>query len=276
MRNLLISFAAVSFAVACSTDASAQFYVYKGGEVVYSMPAGVADSISFTEPVTKTAKMMYLVGFSVGDGSWVNTSDAVGTSLIPMSIVSGAEYNDQGEGSLIFYGYFVAGNDGGFKIITTPGDWNDQWGVSGGFYAYRDGGSSNIQVSSDGYYSVKLNTQSTGADAIYILPMEMTPSVYTQICISGEFNSWTDTDMSPVSTASSMSGHNHLWKATVTAPTEGTQVKFKLVNDWSVNWGDSSFPYGVGVNNGTNIPIPEGTWLVIFNDIDGSYSFFAK
>lgn len=62
--------------------------------------------------------MMYLVGSCIGDGSWDNTNASVGVSLVPMSVMSGAEYNAQGEGSLVFNGYFVA--DGiGFKIITT-------------------------------------------------------------------------------------------------------------------------------------------------------------
>ncbi len=274
MKNILLSFLAIFLAASFSTDSSAQFYVYKNGEVIYYLSNSLPDSVSFVTPTSKSTKMMYLVGNSVGDGSWTNSTEAVGESLVPMSLVSGAEYNSKGEGSLVFNGYFVAGE--GFKIIATPGDWDEQWGVSDGAYVYQNPGSENITVPSDGYYSVTLNTASTSNDALGIYQFSTTPTVYSQISVSGDFNGWGDMDMSPVSTVSSMSGHNHLWKATIAIPEGGSSAKFKMAGDWSVNWGALDFPYGIGVNDGYNIPIPEGTWLVIFNDIDGSYSFFAQ
>lgn len=275
MKNILLSFLALSLAASFSTDSSAQFYVYKGGEAVYTLKNSLPDSVSLVAPTSETAKMMYLIGSSIGDGSWDNTNASVGVSLVPMSVMSGAEYNAQGEGSLVFNGYFVA--DGvGFKIITTPGYWTEQWGVVDGSYAYQDTGAENITVSSDGYYSVVLNTTSTSSDAIAIYPFSTTPTVYSQVCLAGDFNSWDDFNLSPVSTAYGMSGHNHLWKTTITIPEGGSAAKFKIAGDWNVNWGSDAFPYGVGVHNGYNLNIPEGTWLVIFNDIDGSYSFFAQ
>lgn len=275
MKNILLSFLALSLAASFSTDSSAQFYVYKDGEAVFTLKNSLPDSVSLVAPTSETAKMMYLIGSCIGDGSWTNTSTAVGESIVPMSVMSGAEYNAQGEGSLVFNGYFVA--DGvGFKIITTPGYWAEQWGVVDGSYAYQDTGSENITVSSDGYYSVVLNTTSTTSDAIAIYPFSTTPVVYPQVCLAGDFNSWDNLNLSPVSTVSSMSGHNHLWRATITIPEGGSFAKFKIADTWDVNWGAETFPYGVGVHNGNNFQIPEGTWLVIFNDIDGSYSFFAQ
>lgn len=275
MKNILLSFLALSIAASFSTDSSAQFYVYKDGEAVYSLKNSLPDSVSLVAPTSETVKMMYLVGSSIGDGSWDNTNASVGVSLVPMSVMAGAEYNAQGEGSLVFNGYFVA--DGiGFKIITTPGYWAEQWGVVDGSYTYQNTDSENITVSSDGYYSVVLNTTSTSSDAIAIYPFSTTPVVYSQVCLAGDFNSWDNLNLSPVSTVSSMSGHNHLWRATITIPEGGSFAKFKIADTWDVNWGAETFPYGVGVHNGNNFQIPEGTWLVIFNDIDGSYSFFAQ
>lgn len=275
MKNILLSFLALSIAASFSTDSSAQFYVYKDGEAVFTIKNSLPDSVSLVTPTSKHPKMMYLVGSCIGDGSWDNTNASVGVSLVPMSVMAGAEYNAQGEGSLVFNGYFVA--DGiGFKIITTPGYWAEQWGVVDGSYTYQNTGAENITVSSDGYYSVVLNTTSTSSDAIAIYPFSSTPTGYSQICLTGDFNSWDDLNLSPVSTAASMSGHNHLWKATITIPEGGSAAKFKIADTWEVNWGAEAFPYGVGVHNGNNFQIPEGTWLVIFNDIDGSYSFFAQ
>ena len=34
--------------------------------------------------------------------------------------------------------------------------------------------------------------------------------------------------------------------------------------------------YGVGVSEGGNISVPEGSYIVTFNDVDGSYTFTAK
>jgi hypothetical protein len=40
-----------------------------------------------------------------------------------------------------------------------------------------------------------------------------------------------------------------------------------------VNWGATEFPTGIGVQNGSNIPITAGTYVVVFNDITGGYNF---
>lgn len=55
--------------------------------------------------------------------------------------------------------------------------------------------------------------------------------------------------------------------------TTGT-VKFRQDNDWAINWGSTTFPDGVGVQNGPEIPIPAGTYNVYFKNT-GLYGFFA-
>lgn len=42
------------------------------------------------------------------------------------------------------------------------------------------------------------------------------------------------------------------------------------------NWGASDFPSGIGVQNGANIPVKSGSYIVIFNDITGGYNFVKK
>ena len=55
--------------------------------------------------------------------------------------------------------------------------------------------------------------------------------------------------------------------------TEG-EVKFRLENNWNINWGNSSFPTGYGYQDGPNIPIPcTCTYDVTFNAMTGEYSF---
>ncbi|MBW6460693.1 MAG: T9SS type A sorting domain-containing protein [Bacteroidales bacterium] len=50
-------------------------------------------------------------------------------------------------------------------------------------------------------------------------------------------------------------------------------MKFRENSMWSVNWGSSDFPTGTAVQNGPDIPVPEGSYLVTFNCATGVYNF---
>lgn len=231
-------------------------------------------------------QLWYLIGGCVGDGKW--TTDALGTSVFPMSIISGASYNSNtGRGTIVFSGYFPS--DGGFKFIRDLGTWDYQIGGSVGAFEYNNGGSSDIKVSESGYYTVTLNTASSTFDGatqatvavedLTVVAMESTPKVYDQMLITGDFNSWdvkeSPIKMTPFSTADCMAGHNHLWTYTLDASAGATTVKFLTDDSWATNWGSNTFPYGVGVGNGDNISVQQGKWMIFFNDVDGSYEFIA-
>ena len=64
-----------------------------------------------------------------------------------------------------------------------------------------------------------------------------------------------------------------LWKLRIIL-TEG-EAKFRADNDWTVNWGGGDFPTGVAEQDGPNIPIPAGEYIVRFNSTTGEYSFEA-
>ena len=51
------------------------------------------------------------------------------------------------------------------------------------------------------------------------------------------------------------------------------EAKFRQDDAWAINWGAADFPAGVGVQDGPNIPVAAGTYLVIFNRTTGMYSF---
>ena len=71
------------------------------------------------EPIIElgTPDLWYLVGSCIGNGSWGNAADALGTALIPL-------YPEVGNYSILNYvGYFPAGQ--GFKLIHTPGNWDE-------------------------------------------------------------------------------------------------------------------------------------------------------
>ena len=51
------------------------------------------------------------------------------------------------------------------------------------------------------------------------------------------------------------------------------EAKFRLNNDWGVNWGAGDFPSGIGTQDGPNIPVTAGNYTVRFNVLTGEYSF---
>ncbi len=216
-------------------------------------------------------ELWYLVGDFTGTGNWKNTDDAIGLGLVPMLPSDNETYDViTGQGVISYTGYFLASK--GFKLIKEPGGWNDQWGSSDNALSpvKNDGGSSNFFVPSDGYYTITLNT---ATDELSIVAYAGdAPAVYTQMLISGDFNGWaTDTQMTAVYTFSDTECHD--WYFDLDATSGDTTAKFLIDSAWSVNWGDTAFPYGKGAQNGPNIPVAAGKYRVFFNDITGQYQF---
>jgi hypothetical protein len=52
-------------------------------------------------------------------------------------------------------------------------------------------------------------------------------------------------------------------------------AKFRQDGAWTVNWGSNTFPAGLGTQNGADIPVPAGTYLVVFDRISGAYNFMT-
>jgi hypothetical protein len=92
---------------------------------------------------------------------------------------------------------------------------------------------------------------------------------YSQtVGIVGSFNNWGGSSSDIF--MNSLDGIN--WTVTYTFFSD-TEVKFRLDQDWAVNWGDSTFPSGIGIPSGANIPVLAGTYNIFFNSGSGSYSF---
>lgn len=65
-------------------------------------------------------------------------------------------------------------------------------------------------------------------------------------------------------------------KASDDLDTNGTvEVKFRADGAWASNWGAVDFPSGIAVPNGSNIPVPPGSYYVTFNCSTGAYNFEA-
>ena len=199
--------------------------------------------------------------------NWDNSAAAAGTSLVPMSLVPGYNYNTvTGAGEFTFTGYFEGGQ--GFKLILNPGSWDVQVGLVEGTtdLAFNDGGSKDFMPAESGYYTVSINSEKLEGS---FEPADVTPAEHATMEFVGSFDNWGEAPivMTPM-------GLKHMWCAEMTfdADYEG---KFRNDSSWSANWGGDSFPYST-VKSGNNIPIKAGTYQVVFNDLDGNYYFFAK
>ena len=51
------------------------------------------------------------------------------------------------------------------------------------------------------------------------------------------------------------------------------ELKFRADDDWAVNWGSGDFPSGIAEQDGANIPIPAGEYIISFNSVTGEYNF---
>lgn len=51
------------------------------------------------------------------------------------------------------------------------------------------------------------------------------------------------------------------------------ETKFRQDDDWTVNWGATSFPTGTGEQDGPNIPTAGGTYDITFNSATAEYTF---
>lgn len=218
--------------------------------------------------------MWYLVGDNFGNGSW---SDNPGVGSFPMFIQYGYTYDKvTGGGEITYLNYFTMQ---GWKI--QPADFNWDYGFMNGGEAckatYRNGGgdAGNIWCDPEGYYLVTVNT---ATNECTIEKQDITPAVYDQICIAGNFNQWGDADMTPVN----KDGENHVWCYIMDVPAgETVEMKFKVAGTWDINWGFGAAngevnTCGKGTNGGSNIGVPEGTWIIMFNDITGEFSIIAK
>ena len=210
-----------------------------------------------------TVTPWYIVGLG---GSWDNSVGGLGSSLIPLSVVSGNNYDaTSGNGIFEYTGYFDASS--GFKLVRDVGAWDPQWGMTDGEFTYNTG--DNITVSESGYYTLTLNSID---NKLSIAPASAPSATYTSMGLIGEFNSWGG----DVAMTANANTENHIWYTTHTFDADYTPdggCKIRANGNWDVNWGVAQFPVGIGTQGGANIPYKKGSYIVIMNDIDGCFYF---
>ena len=239
---------------------------------IYSNVVSMTTIPYYVELKPADPEVWWLIGADIADGSW---GGDLGKCVIPMQTIDGAEYDMKaGQGEIQWIGYL---GGSGFKLRGSMEDnWATQWGQGDSFgtYVKNDGGSGNITVPEAGLYKVTLNTKN---DKLTIEAYDGSAPIYSGMAISGSFNDWGDTDMTPCSTG----WENHDWYITYTF-NAGDEVKIKEAGSWDFNKGGtfvtySSGMYVYGVGNGANLAIPEaGTYLIIFNDITGYIRFIKQ
>ena len=240
--------------------------------VIYSNVVTLKTIPYYIELKPADPALWWLIGADIADGSW---GGDMGKCVIPMQTVDGAEYDTKtGDGEIQWIGY-LGGN--GFKLRGALDDgWASQWGQGDSFGSFvkNDGGSGNITVPVAGVYKVTLNTKE---DKLTIEAYDGSAPVFSGMAISGSFNGWSDTPMTPCSPG----WENHDWYITYEFAA-GDEVKVKQADSWDfnkggtfINYSEGMYVYGVG--NGANLVVAEaGKYLIFFNDITGYIRFIKQ
>ena len=235
--------------------------------------------------------MWYLVGNMFG-GKW---GSEIGVTALPMFMNSEPTYSydkKTGTGEITYENYFITGpykdngesDEAGFKI--QPDDFNWNYGMTGdnskyNTIIYRDNGDDggHIVAGENGYYKIVMNTAKKTAT---MEKLDITPTNYGAMCLSGDFNGWTDTEMLPYNKEGV---ENHAWYYVFTITQEEidatgkatAEFKFKTPGGWDNNWGygmeNGEVNYrGVGKGGGNNLGLPAGKYCISFNDITAEFS----
>ena len=216
--------------------------------------------------------LWYMVGNCIGSASGSNDANGVGKGLVPLFIQADEAYDKvTGTGITSFTGFFPAG--GQFKFICEPGSWDDQMTYDdvvdpdGSFLSDEDGGNHNLGINVSGYYTIKVDSKER---KVTVKKYEGAVTVYEKLCIAGTFNDWNDSDMTPVFTLDGV--ENHIWSYNVNG---GDKLKVKIAGSWDKCWGYKNGLAGSSDNDG-NLVVPDGSYLLLFNDITGDYMLIKK
>lgn len=220
--------------------------------------------------------LWYMVGNCIGSNDWDNGTGSVGTGLIPLLPMPGADVDANGNTTLVYAGYFPEG--GQFKFVKVPGDWGAQMNyenIDGNDAGVtdEDGDNHNIGIPADGFYYIEMNTVT---NKVSISKWDGATTEHTTITMPGEYNGWDGVGGNPMNAMGKRDNtQTHDWYADLSLDSD-TPIKFNNgTGDWTVNWGGNDFPLGYGTQGGPNIPAKAGNYMVYFNDCLGLYYFMA-
>jgi hypothetical protein len=97
------------------------------------------------------------------------------------------------------------------------------------------------------------------------------------IGLIGEFNGWAADEWMTRNMASPDNWTTVLILTAASDPDANgiVELKFRANSDWATNWGSADFPSGTATQDGPNIPVPVGSYVVTFNCATGVYNFLS-
>lgn len=141
--------------------------------------------------------------------------------------------------------------------------WDNNWGGESFPSGYGTTGGADIAVPA-GEYFIWFN-DATGEYA-FMRANSQTPFSSVGILgtvAPGQWDADTDLIKNP--------SNPYRWSAIISLA-EGV-AKFRADNAWDVNWGGAAFPSGTSVQDGPNIPVPGGKYMIHFHAGTGEYYF---
>lgn len=143
--------------------------------------------------------------------------------------------------------------------------WSTNWGSTTYPSGYGIGNGPNIPIPTGGTYFVYFNS----ASGEYMIGPVANNTPYGSVGMIGPAtpNGWGGPDENLVKNPANSYRYSRVFTLV-----EG-ELKFRADDDWAVNWGASTFPGGIGVQNGANIPAQAGTYFITFNSLTGEYYF---
>jgi len=225
------------------------------------------EKIEYLDPI-----LWYMVGDCIGSKAWGNEgAQAIGTGIIPTFYIAGEKYNKvTGAGLTTFSCYLPAGHK--FRMLLTPGVWDNDHGYKQlaedkdnpmkYVGVFEGGDDNNIVIKQSGYYTLTVNTANTTISIDPFKTEDDTPiKTYESLTANGKA-------MTKVFTLDDQI--NHCWSMTV----KGGDA-FKVTASDGTEWGYKKGLQGSGDSNG-NLVVPEGNYLLLFNDLTGDYMLIEK
>lgn len=162
-----------------------------------------------------------------------------------------------------------------FKLIKQEnlGTWDGLYGVPDGQPGVLSQSGGDIKdITTEGYYTLTADIP----NLVYtITPYDAsTARTFTKISLIGSGVGGWDNANDVIMVQTDYDPHIWIVDNVILAADE---VKIRADQDWAVNWGSNTFPYGKGIQGGDNIKVAEaGTYFVKFNDLTGQYVFYKK
>lgn len=143
---------------------------------------------------------------------------------------------------------------------------NDLWDVNWGSNTFPFGvgtqGGPDIMVPADGEYNVTLNTNTGDYYFEITSPIGIIGSALPFM--------W-DKDVNMIPDTAAEPNPNMFF---VTLDLAQGAAKFRKDDDWPVNWGSEDFPSGIGVQDGSDIPVAKaGNYTITLDTMSGAYNF---